>query len=515
MPSVLSVSPVLPAAERLAAHWRRGALDRDRDPWVQDGALEALAASGLLGACAGASGPAIADLVRILATGDPGLAQQLHGHVGNVELLALASPAVREAISDDIRDRGARFGNLNRDADPRRPTTLTPDGDGFRLTGAKSYCTGAVDAQWLAVPALLGDELRVALVPAGADGIEVGTRWEAFGQRATRSVGVTLTDVAVPRDHVLDAWRDAPAAQARELRAQIPHPALEVGIAEAVLAESWPAHVRESDAFAAVTAHVAAARALLDDAAAQIDALAPRTAAPRNGLGAPRNDADASGEAALTVAPSRLALGEASLALFAARALSYRTSVRTADAATRWVGGDARLAARVELHWRNARTHSVHDPGRWAFHHVGRHVLTGAYPAPRSPGLKHRADELVAPPRLPSFVPTGHVVADAARAALAEAAQFVAQRSAWPEAGVARAVDEPHAILRFGELAVRLRALDALDARGEGARYADEVALRIVSDALEIAGASALTRGRGLDEHWRTIANISNPIKFM
>lgn len=496
MAFALPVSPapvdVHSAAAQLAAAWRRGALNRDRDPSVRDGALDGLAASGLLGACLNLTGPAIADLVRILATGDPGLAQQLHGHVGNVELLALAPPAVREAIAADVRERGARFGNLNRDADFSRPTTLTPTDGGFRLNGAKSYCTGVVDAQWLAVPAVLGDALRVALVPAAAAGVEIGRRWEAFGQRATRSVSVQLTDVHVPADHVLDAWRDARAAQARELRAQLPHPALEVGIAEAVLSEPWSRLVRESERFKVAAAHAAAARALLNEAARQVEALGAQ--------------------------PQKAELGEVSLALFAARALSYRTSVRTADAAARWLDGNPDVAARIELHWRNARTHSVHDPGRWAFHHVGRHVLSGVYPAPRSHGLKGRADELVAPPRAPAFAPTGHAAADAARAALAEAARFIAERPyAWPEAGVERAADEPYAILRFGELAVRLRALDALDAAGSdhARRYADEVALRIVSDALEIAGASALTNARGLDRHWRSVANTLNPVKFM
>lgn len=540
MSFALSVTPAGSEAERLAAQWRRGALDRDRDPWAEDGALEALAASGLLTAIGRAPAPQVADLVRVLATGDPGLAQQLHGHVGNVDVLALAPQATREAIGAEI-DRGARFGNLNRDADLRVPTALTPVAGGFQLDGAKAYCTGAVGAQWLAVPAVLPDgALRVALLPAEADGVAIGRRWEAFGQRATRSVSVELTRVQVPADHVVDAWADARSAQARELRAQIPHPALEVGIAEAVLAEPWPRRVREHESYAVAAAHVAAARALLDEAAHAIEALAPRPAGElaAAGAGEPSHaasglapDAAASPDAAGPLAPvgaasaafapgapDPQALGEASLALFAARALAYRTSVRTADAATRWLGGNADLAARIDLHWRNARTHSVHDPGRWAFHHVGRHVLTGAYPAPRSPGLKHRAAELVAPPRAPAFTPTGHAVADAARAALAEAARFVAERPhAWPEAGVERAADEPHAILRFGELAVRLRALDALVARGSAHadRYADAVALRIVSDALEIAGASALTVGRNLDRHWREIVKTGNPIKFM
>ncbi|MDP2710990.1 MAG: hypothetical protein Q8O56_07205 [Solirubrobacteraceae bacterium] len=509
------------AASRLAAAWRDGALERDRDPWQDDGALDALASSGLLGALLstadGGLGPSaalIADVIRVLATGDPALAQQVHGHIHNVALLAFAPPAVGERIARDIRDAGARFGNVNHD--PSGGTVLQPlDGDGGHLLdGVKTYCTGVVGAAWLAVPAALpGERLRVALVAADADGVDVGTDWDAFGQRATRSVTTRFEQVFVAADHVIDPWRDPLAAHLRELRSQLPHVALEVGIAEAVLAEPWPASTRLREGFDAAAAHVAAARALLDESAQRVD--------------------EASAQ------PTRATVGEAALVLLAARALAYRTSVRAADAATRWLGDEPARAARIDLHWRNARTHSVHDPGRWAFHHVGAHVLSGRFPSPRSPGLRERAAEIAPEPAPVPAVPQPIVAADldelegalariareadVARAALADAARFVADRSrACPEAGVQRAADEPHAILRFGELAVALRALDALVARAAASdndpaavesaeRHADRVVLRIVSDAYEIAGASALTRERGLHHHRRRLLALRAP----
>ena len=33
-----------------------------------------------------------------------------------------------------------------------------------------------------------------------------------------------------------------------------------------------------------------------------------------------------------------------------------------------------------DRHWRNARTHTLHDPVRWKYFHVGNHLLNGVAP---------------------------------------------------------------------------------------------------------------------------------------
>lgn len=38
------------------------------------------------------------------------------------------------------------------------------------------------------------------------------------------------------------------------------------------------------------------------------------------------------------------------------------------------------LAAVVDRHWRNARTHSIHDLVDWKYHHVGAYELNGTLP---------------------------------------------------------------------------------------------------------------------------------------
>jgi len=34
----------------------------------------------------------------------------------------------------------------------------------------------------------------------------------------------------------------------------------------------------------------------------------------------------------------------------------------------------------LDRHWRNARTHSVHDPVDWKYHHIGAWELSGVAP---------------------------------------------------------------------------------------------------------------------------------------
>ena len=34
----------------------------------------------------------------------------------------------------------------------------------------------------------------------------------------------------------------------------------------------------------------------------------------------------------------------------------------------------------LDRHWRNARTHTLHDPVRWKYHAIGNYCLNGIHP---------------------------------------------------------------------------------------------------------------------------------------
>ena len=70
-----------------------------------------------------------------------------------------------------------------------------------------------------------------------------------------------------------------------------------------------------------------------------------------------------------------------SLAVARAKAFGSETAVLVASdlfAMTGASGTDERHD--LNRHWRNARTHSVHDPVDWKYHHIGAHALTGVAP---------------------------------------------------------------------------------------------------------------------------------------
>ena len=72
---------------------------------------------------------------------------------------------------------------------------------------------------------------------------------------------------------------------------------------------------------------------------------------------------------------------DASIAVAAAKVHAARTAVEASSALFEVAGTRAALAP-LNLHryWRDARTHTLHDPARWKVQHIGRHALSGVRP---------------------------------------------------------------------------------------------------------------------------------------
>ncbi|CAL9327820.1 Dibenzothiophene desulfurization enzyme C [Streptomyces sp. enrichment culture] len=72
---------------------------------------------------------------------------------------------------------------------------------------------------------------------------------------------------------------------------------------------------------------------------------------------------------------------EDSLAVAAAKAHAAATAVEVAGALFGVSGTRSALGSfNLHRHWRDARTHTLHDPARWKIQHLGRHVLHGTRP---------------------------------------------------------------------------------------------------------------------------------------
>jgi SfnB family sulfur acquisition oxidoreductase len=327
----------------------------------------------------------VAEVLRILATADPNIAQLPHSHFVYVNLLRCAgtSEQQRELLSAVLA--GARFGNAQAEAGTKTPgdirTTIEPAGHGYEINGSKFYCTGAWFAHVVPVLAKGPDGgAYVAFVPRHARGLTMVDDWAGLGQRTTASGTVRLDRVRVSPGAVVA--RDPVFAQPTTYGAfaQLMHTAIDVGIARGVLDEAadfvrtkarpWfeagvdhaaddPLLIQRAGE---LTVTVRAAETLLADAGRQLDAAEEQRAAGRL----------TEDEAAAV-----------SIAVAIAKAAADRASVDGASALFELCGTRSAAASlNLDRHWRNARTHTLHDPVRWKLQHIGRWTLTGT-PPPR------------------------------------------------------------------------------------------------------------------------------------
>ena len=376
----------LELAARLAADFAPGASERDAQRRLPVAELDALSASGLLGVTvparyggADVSARTLVEIFRLLAVADPNIAQIPQNHVVFLNVLCENGTEQQQRFFFGEVLAGRRFGNAQSEPGGKHSldihTRLRSTSEGhFRLDGKKAYSTGALLAHW--IPVLAKDDedrLRVAYVPAGAEGLTVVDDWAGMGQRTTASGTVELDGVAVPAEHVVAHHRTFDRPQLHGALAQVLHAAIDVGIARGALEEAaefvrtrsrpW----RESGVdsatedpltvqrFGELEIRVRAAESLLDTAAVAIDNA--------------RVDLDDESSAS------------ASIAVATAKAFADGAAVELGSALFEVSGTRSSLAeANLHRHWRNARTHTLHDPVRWKVQHIGRYTLNGTHP---------------------------------------------------------------------------------------------------------------------------------------
>jgi alkylation response protein AidB-like acyl-CoA dehydrogenase len=79
------------------------------------------------------------------------------------------------------------------------------------------------------------------------------------------------------------------------------------------------------------------------------------------------------------------ASAKASVAVAEAKVLTTRIALEASEKLFELAGSSAtRAAHNLDRHWRNARTHTLHDPLRWKLHLVGNYRLNHVLPARHS-----------------------------------------------------------------------------------------------------------------------------------
>jgi SfnB family sulfur acquisition oxidoreductase len=374
----------LAMAEEVGATLAAGAAVRDRDRILPFAEIDQLSQTGLLGITvprqfggAEVEPHTVARVVATLSAADGSIGQIPQNHFLMLEALRLQGTTDQKRFFYGRVLGGERIGNALAETGTRTAydhgTRLQRDGAVYLLNGRKFYSTGVLFADWVAVVAN-DDESRsaVAFVPRDAKGITVVDDWTGFGQRTTGSGTTLLDNVAVHPFSILSfqALFDRPTAYGPY--AQMLHAAIDHGIAEAALADTVHfAHKARPWKFSGVDranddpytiAAVGELKLRVDTSAALL----------RRAGSFVRQAMDH---------PSDETVAEASIAVSEAKIASTETALHVTSKLIEFGGSSATLAKHnLDRHWRNARTHTVHDPIRWKYHAVGNYWLNGVKP---------------------------------------------------------------------------------------------------------------------------------------
>ncbi|UMY16617.1 SfnB family sulfur acquisition oxidoreductase [Methylobacterium organophilum] len=372
-------------AHELAAQFRQDASLRDRDSRRPLAELDAFSQSGLwsINVPRAFGGPEVsyrtlAQVIAIISAADPSIGQIAQNHLGIVAAIRTVSDPDQQALLFGEVLRGTRFGNAFSEKGTKRAadfdTRFTDHGDHVIVRGRKFYATGALLAHLVPIVAL-DEQGRAwyAIAERDAPGLTVIDDWSAFGQRGTASGTVIIDDVRVEKTHLVPAWKGYEKPRSDGAIFQIIQAAVDAGIARAALddtiafvrekARPWidSGQERASDdpytiqAIGDLTIRLHAAEALLDRAGLAIDAA--------------------------VAAPDEASVAAAQLAVAESKVLTTEVAIEAANRLFELAGTRSTLAEHnLDRHWRNARTHTLHDPVRWKYAIVGNHALNGVNP---------------------------------------------------------------------------------------------------------------------------------------
>lgn len=374
-------------AQRLADEFAPQAALRDRErrlPWAE---LDAFVASGLwsitvpheFGGAAVRSGT-LAEVIATISAADGSLGQIPQNHFYALEVLRVGGTVEQQRFFYGRVLAGERFGNAlaeigHKDFDRR--TRLSRTATGWHVDGRKFYCTGALYAQWIPTLVVAQEEGRevasLAFVPRDAPGVTVTDDWDGFGQRVTGSGSVQFEHVRVEPEWVVPYQASFERPTTIGPLAQIMHAAIDLGQARGALAAALQFVRERSRPWIDAKVERAADDPLT---IAQFGDLAARLRAAEALLRRAGRFVDAA-----QAEPTDRTVAEASVAVAEARALATTVSLDTGSRLFELAGTAATLdGLGLDRFWRNARTHTLHDPVRWKYHAVGNFYLNDALP---------------------------------------------------------------------------------------------------------------------------------------
>lgn len=389
----LTAAQCMDVAQRLSMEFAEKSAERDRERIIAYDAFDTIRGSGLTAMRVpvpfGGPGCSIAEMVeimRLIAKGDSNIAQAMSANYLVADALLLWGSAAQQKkymqamldgkiINNAFAERGTKFvGQIN--------TVLTKDGAGYRMNGFKFYSTGALMADEILVSAKTEDGVPALLIiPRDRAGMTLVDDWTGMGQRTTASGTTTFKDVRVERDEIMMLPDFATKRSFFGAFAQITHAAIDTGIAAAALEDAIAlGHKTRPTPDAGVERQIDDPYAIstighMTVLVHQAEAMLKRSA----DFLQPAVDAQLMNSAS----PQELErlLIEASVAVAEAKISATEASLRVSEMLYLIGGASATLSENnYDRHWRNARTHTTHDPVSYKYRLVGDYFLSGKTP---------------------------------------------------------------------------------------------------------------------------------------
>lgn len=386
-----------PDYEALAARFRpifariaEGAVERESARRLPFEEIDALAQAGF-GAVRvpvehGGGGATITQAFRLLAelgAADSNLVQAVRAHFAFVEQRLNEEDADGNAIWFERIVAGDLIGAAMAERTTATETLvlLTPDGDGWRLTGEKFYCTGTLYADWIHVAAAHDDERIGVIVPADAEGVTRIDDWDGFGQRMTASGTTRFANVRVENDQLVRRWAKGEYRADTYITAffQQFHLAAFAGIGRAILNDTIAFVRAKTRTFGVPGTSDVAADPLVQRVVGRVSALSFALDAILENV-----------SIALETAHARWLAGEREddSVFVAADIAAYRGQIAAIDLVIEAAGlffevGGASATQehrRLDRHWRNARVIASHNPAIQRERALGEYFLLGTSP---------------------------------------------------------------------------------------------------------------------------------------
>ena len=379
----------LQTAKLLAAEFALSAVERDERGGTPKVERDALRHSGLLALSIptqyGGLGARWSDtlgIVREFAKVDSSIAHVFGFHHLMLATVRLFSrPDQWQPWFEQTARKNWFWGNALNPLDTR---TVVKDFGGWReFSGKKSFCSGASDSEMLIASAVdenAGGKLLIAAIPSGRSGITLHNDWNNIGQRQTDSGSASFERVRVEESELLldPGPLSTPFACLRPLIAQLTFTHMFLGIAEGAFEEARTYTLTETRAW-----HKSSAEDVRQDpyvlhhygefwvALQGVRLLVERAAELLDQAWAkgPNLSEHERGQLAIAIATAKVAATRQGLDLCSR--LFEVTGARSTHA-----------SLRLDRHWRNLRTQTLHDPVDYKLHELGDWALNQSLPIP-------------------------------------------------------------------------------------------------------------------------------------